>query len=229
MTFKLTTAAAAIAAMGFAGTAMAQQSTILNPDPAVMDIDVVVQEIALLEVIKSDGQMVIDDNSDNTMGNPTSALGTPTGGPVNSDPSVYAQMRLSSNFDVESITVNFPRTNNIRRREDAAWPANTATFNGTGFDWFGVAEGAATTNTLGVFPQAIPFDGTTVTAANIFYHDFAGNGPITITGPASGDIPAGIQLYALGVSTNWTRTLVGEPVLALADTYSIQLEATITP
>lgn len=233
---KLSVSAAALAAFGFAVPAMAQ--TNLIGDGATVNIDITVQEIAILEVLDAAGEMTIDNDADNTMGNTTSELGGAiTGGPASNRLDDYAQVRLMTNFQLDSIEIDAPWTNDIR--DFTADPTGNTTFNGSGFDYFAAATGPGG-NTLGVFPQVYnsdgfvagapygPLSGTAGATASIQgTRDASGPNPYVI---GSANLPAnGLKDFAIGVSTNWSRTLLGEPLFAEPGTYTVILTATMIP
>src|SRR6056297_2476273 len=97
---KLTISAAALAAFGMAGAASAQE---------VVNIDVLVEEIAQLVASDTTGAMTVDGTADRFMGNTASGTGVEpfaTGD--------YATVRLNTNHSVDSLEVTFPQTNGIR-------------------------------------------------------------------------------------------------------------------
>lgn len=232
---KLLVSLATFAAVCMTAPAMAQPNVQYFPDPAVADINIHVEEIAELIVTDAVGNMYIDNSYDTHMGNPSSLVAD--GGTQPFATGDWAAMRLNTNFTVTSVNVDFDQVANIRRRENPAWPANSANFNGTGFDYFGRAlctSGPCTPGaTLGVFPQIWSVNETT----NTFFgtpgqRAFATLGaPLILNGPGhnGAGFPNNTYLMGLGVSTNWSRTLLGEPLFAAPGTYHIALTATIIP
>ncbi len=82
MIHKVSVSALALSSCGTAAPAIAQTNIIHAPDPASDSSDTLVREISSLEITKGAGQMVIENKSDNTMGNPTSGVATPTDRPI---------------------------------------------------------------------------------------------------------------------------------------------------
>jgi hypothetical protein len=228
--FKTTTlSAAALAAAGFAAPAMAQQNLIYDPDSTV-DVDVLVERIAVLEVVDGQGKMIIDDDSPSFMGNPSSS-----GDVFDTSVGDFAELRLSTNFDIESVDFSYDTVRNIRN--DPTDPSST--FNGTGFEVFGRAIGQTSGNVLGVYPQVGVLDGAGNIiggGGGIFVHD-GSSGPlgtrtISVDGPDKSTptgFANGTHEFAVGVSTDWSRTRLTEPQFAVQDTYRITLDATIVP
>ncbi len=199
-----------------------------------VDIDIIVQDIAVLSVTKASGEMIIDNTDDTTMGNPSSAGSTD--GPANGD---WAEVQLQTNYDVDAVRFTFPFTADIRN--DPVGNPNS-TFNGTNFMWFGKAENADG-KILGVFPQAgvVGSDGKIGGDSPlggrgqcIWGHDAANKGPLDVkgecrTGGATG-LSNGVHNIAVGVATNWGNTPKTQPeIFAPAGTYTITMEATIVP
>ena len=210
MLSRLYAGIAGLALVGFVTPAMAANVG----DPVDVDITVTVEEIAFLEVIEAAGQMTIDDASDSFMGQPSS-----TGSVFNAAAGQMAVVQLSTNFDVDAIDINFPRINGIRGFSSA--------------DYFGEAIGSSTGNTLGVWPQAGYLDGSgniNGGGGGIYFHS-GGNTSFQVTGTHrqndNNGFGAGVHQFGIGVSTNWTRTLVGEPEFAEPDDYQIQITASI--
>ncbi|MCG5527332.1 MULTISPECIES: hypothetical protein [Halorhodospira] len=198
---KIAAGATTLVALGMALPAAAED--------AVVEIDVTVEEIAVLDVIRSQGSMVIDDDSDTFMGNPSS------GGSVFSGEDL-AVIRLSTNYDVNAIEVDFDRLDGFRQPDSSTY--------------FGVATGTTLGNTLGVWPQIANWDNDTQNipsgGSSMTTHS-GSDEPLTHdTGAPFGN---GQHYFALGVSTNWDRTLLGEPEFAAPDTYNIELTATVIP
>ncbi|MCG5532441.1 hypothetical protein LRF89_03185 [Halorhodospira sp. 9621] len=201
---KIAAGATTLVALGMALPAAAED--------AVVDIDVTVEEIAVLDVITPQGSMVIDDDSDTFMGKPSSEGSVFSG-------SDLAVIRLSTNYEVNAIQVDFDRQSGFRQPDSATY--------------FGVAKGNNTDNTLGVWPQIANWD--------IENQDIPGGGG-AMTSHGGDDQPLthnnngapfgnGEHYFALGVSTNWDRTLDDddEPLFAAPDTYNIELTATVVP
>jgi hypothetical protein len=218
---KLTAGIVALGAVGFASSAMAAA----NLTPVTVDLDVVVQEIAVLQVVNGTGSMIIDDHQDSLQGQPSSGASV-----YNAGTGKYATMRLNTNFDVGSISITYPKISNIRRDENAAWPADGSadpTF------WFGKAEGPG--GILGVWPTAGIVDETTGDIINATGGGLIGNNPASEDAPlvrtntGGTAFGAGTHQIALGLSTRWSRTPVGAPLFAAPGTYAIELTATIVP
>ncbi|MBK5942661.1 hypothetical protein [Halorhodospira halophila] len=198
---KIAAGATTLVALGMALPAAAED--------AVVEIDVTVEEIAVLDVIRSQGSMVIDDDSDTFMGTPSSDGSVFSGGDL-------AVIRLSTNYDVGAIQVDFERQSGFRQPDPSTY--------------FGVAKGNNTDNTLGVWPQIANWDDE---SQNI------PSGGGSMTSHSGSDVPLnhdrdapfgnGQHYFALGVSTNWDRTLPEEPEFAAPDTYNIELTATVIP
>ena len=223
-----TASALALAAASLAAPAMAQTNIIYDPDPATVDVNVEVQDIAILEVLDDDGNMVIDDNSDTFMGNPSSS-----GTTFDTNVGDFAELRLLTNFTVDSVDFTYDTVRNIRN--DPTDPSST--FNGTGFENFGRAIGQSNGNVLGVYPQVGVVDSTGGIiggGGGIFAHDGSPGGTaprtISVDGPDRSTptgFANGTHEFAVGVSTNWSRTRLTEPQFAEPDTYTLTIEAVI--
>ena len=199
-----------------------------------VDIDIIVQDIAVLSVTEASGQMIIDDTSDTTMGNPSSTGNSE--GPANGN---WAEVQLLTNYDVDAVRFTFPFTKDIRN--DPVGNPNS-TFNGTSFMWFGEAENADG-KILGVFPKAgvVGSDGTIGGDVAdkgfgqcVWGHDAANKGPLDVKGECRENGPNGlsngVHNIAVGVATNWGNTPKTQPeIFAPAGTYTITMEATIVP
>jgi hypothetical protein len=205
---KLSISAITLAAVGMAAPAIAAET---------VDVDIEVQSIAFLETTDTSGFMVIDDSADTVMGNPSSGNSLFPGDPG----ADYAEIKLSTNVDVAGIDVDFPRTNGIKNFSSA--------------DYFGVATCTTPTTcgttTLGTFPQVGVLTGAgggLVGPGNTMQVHDGSNTSLEVDndGVAFGN---GEHWLAIGVSTNWDRTLVGEPTFAQPGTYSMTLTATIIP
>jgi len=219
MKLKLAASAAALAT-AFAGPAMAQS---LSGSPATVDIDVIVDQIAELSVTDDTGVMVVDDSNDNFMGNPAGANPDGDGSIFNNINGTLAELKLSTNFDVSNIQVDFPKVQGGN--------ANGRIRNFTNTTYFGEAIGGGNGHTLGVWPQVGVLDGpggTITGGGGVMQGNPADGSPIMADNNGSA-FDNGDHHLALGVSTNWTRTANGEPLYAEPDTYSIQLTATIVP
>jgi hypothetical protein len=231
---KLSISAMALAAFGMAAPAMAQQN--LTGNGSTVDINIEVESIAILEVLNPTGTMVIDNDFDNVMGNSTSDL--PNQGASNrlSD---YAQIRLMTNFQLSSLDISFPMTNNIRNLD--ADPTGNTTFNGLPCcEYFAAAAGPGGA-TLGVFPVVYNSDGfTDENATGFVYQNNSATAGNTVSNQGSRDAstpapwiiptpPMGLTDYAIGVSTNWGRTKLGEPLFAAPGTYTVTMTATMIP
>jgi len=213
MKLKFAASAAALAT-AFAGPAMAAET---------VNIDVVVQNIAFLETTDASGQMTIDNQDDTVMGNPSSS-GSAWPGDAAAN---WAEIKLSTNHTVQGIDINFPRTNGIKNFGSA--------------DYFGKAIGVGSGDTLGVWPHAGVLGSNGEIGGDVagkgqgqcvWLHD-GSNTSLQLMGDcrengATG-LGNGMHDIAIGVSTNWDRTLVGEPTFASPDTYSIAMTATIIP
>lgn len=203
---KLSVSAVALAALGFAAPAMA--------NPVTVDIDVVVQQVAELNVLEGSASMTIDDSSESFMGQPSS-------GGDSFDAADLAVIQLNTNFDATSVDISYDKVDDI------------FTF-GSGF-WFGEAIGADTGNTLGVWPQAGVLDSPTGSVIGggggmIGNDSSSATAPLVRTNTGGGAFGNGMHYIGLGVSTNWNRVPASGPeTFAAADTYSIELTATIMP
>jgi len=206
---KITVGVSALAMTAFAGSAMAS--------PVTVDIDVVVQNIAELNVLTGAASMTIDDSSDTFMGQPSS-----TGSSF--DAADLAVIQLNTNFDVSSINISYPKTNGI---------GGDHTLGLSG--WFGQAIGSVSGNTLAVWPQACVLPGATGGCVGggggmIGNDSSSPVSSIVRTNTGGGAFGNGTHFIGLGVSTNWDRVpAAGPEVFAAPDTYSIQLTATIFP
>ncbi|MFN4273246.1 MAG: hypothetical protein ACK4F5_10570 [Aliihoeflea sp.] len=220
--------AGASAMLLLGSTAMAQ--TIYDPDPAVVTVNVLVQEISFLQVVQASGSMIIDDTEDTMQGQPSSG-----GSVFNASTGNYALVRLNTNFVVDAIRGDYTKINGIRNRDHPNYPAANATFDGTAFEWFGEAIGQNTGGILGVFPGAGLVDEATMNiigggggmAMNIGGSQVDG---FIRNGPNAGNFGPGSHLVAIGAATNWSRTPVSSPTLfAEPDTYSMAITLTVVP
>lgn len=219
---KLSVSAVALASLGFALPVMASET---------VNIDVTVQEIAELTVANPTGTMVIDSTTDSFMGNPSSS-----GSVFNNATSTLAEIRLDTNYDIDNIEVSFPTVR-----------GGNALGRVRGFDnttYFGRAtniDANAASQTLGVWPQAGVLDGpggTIVGGGGSMQTNPADGNAIYVTNAIGNDVSGGVgaqipfgngtHYIGLGVSTNWTNTLNGEPVFAEPGTYAIELTAMIS-
>ena len=212
MITKLSVSAAALAALGLAAPAMAEN---LYDDDVTVDIEVEVQQIATLEVEAATARMVIDDDNDNFMGNPTS------GG---NDFSNVASVKLATNFDVDSIRFSFddidgsvpgPQSNQ-QGNYNAAW---TEAFGDAGSNTR--AQGS-----LAVLPQGVLLDGP---GGNMVGNTFFGAGAIDVTNSGA-PFGNGVHYAGIGVSTNWGNTFDSQGLdFAEQDLYVAEFDATIVP
>jgi len=190
----------ATAALSMPAFPSAAQNLIYVPDPAVIDISIQVQEIAVLTVVDQPASTVMDDPYPTYIGDPT--WGGSTIG--------MAKLQLATNFCV-GVQFDFVTVSGIRP-------------NPTRF--YGRALGQSSGHTLGVQPFArwdggvvgfgLPVNGSTTDA------------PFGIS-KGSGNMCDGYYDIYLGAVTRWDMTLPPEPLFAEPDTYVLPVTATIVP
>jgi hypothetical protein len=176
------------------------------------DVDVVVQEIAVLEVDQSEGLMLINDASLTVMGNPSDE-----GDVLDSGDGNYAGFRLLTNICLDFVLVEFPRETGFRNVPDGAQ--------------LGVATGQQSGNSLGVRPRVYRVDPATgFFLPEPAVHD-GSDTDLAVTGPTGVNekFCNGIHRLALGVATAYDITLDGEQAFAPPDTYIIPLTGTLVP
>jgi hypothetical protein len=195
------------------GTSAAAQThnTSYSPDPAVVTINIEVQQIAVLSVVNDLGTVVVND--------PNRA-----GFTIPTDPSELAQLTLQTNFCIAGLEIDFPRVTGLR----GDFPNL----------WFGRATGNTNQNTLGVTPYMITpqqsiFYGGTGNPFGVPSNPLQGgaDSPLATSGISAGFCsPAnGIFDISLGVITKWDLTLAPEPLFAAPDIYTIPLTVSIVP
>ena len=182
------------------------------PHSGAVQIDVIVQPIAELQVIAAEGEMLIDDASFTFMGLPSSE-----GDITNITVGSLAQMRILTNFCLNFVVLEFPRATGFRN-----------TLPGT---HLGVATGVETGRTLGVWPQAHwvrVSDGFLHQPG--FIHD-GGDTELVVRGPDGVDdqFCNGIHDLGLGVATDYGTSLETEPEFVAPDTYLIPITGTLVP
>jgi hypothetical protein len=205
---KISISALALAAVGFAGAASAQNSQVLT-------LNVTVAQIA--ELLIEPGYATADwtmtrflDQLQGTDDGWTAADG-------------FAVVRLNTNFPVASVDFTYPKVDNI------------GTF-GPGF-WFGRAEGsgAVAGEVLGVWPQAAVIPGADLANGwggpdNIGNNSSSDTAPLVRTNAGGGSFGNGTHLIAIGTSSRPANVPASGPNLfANAGTYSIEVTATINP
>ncbi|SEP23733.1 hypothetical protein SAMN04490248_1485 [Salinihabitans flavidus] len=177
-----------------------------------VDVDVEVEEIAILEVDQSKGTMLIDDASFTVMGNPSDE-----GSVLDSGEGNYASVGLRTNTCLDFVLVEFPRSAGFRNVPDGAQ--------------LGVATGQASGNSLGVWPRVFRVDPATgAFRPDPAVHD-GSDSDLAVTGltGVTKDFCNGSHKLALGVGTAYDITLDGEQAFAPPDTYIIPLTGTLVP
>ncbi len=218
MITKLSVSAAALAALGLAAPAMAEN---LYGQGSTVDIEVEVEQIAVLEVESASARMFLDDESDPFMGRGS------TGGSFDAED--LAVLKLSTNFDIDALEVDFPKV-----RGGTTADGRIRNFDGS--TQFGRAIGRNNGEILGVWPQAGTLsapNGSIIGGGGGIFGNPADGNPIQVTGPHrdndTNGFGNGVHYFGLGVSTNWTRTTNDGPMFAEPDVYDITLTATIVP
>jgi hypothetical protein len=188
---------------------LAAHSVAATADPEIVDLEVIVEPIAILEVIKQSTTVLISDTQLAGWPAPLANLG---------------RIRLSTNFCITAVVLDFPRVTGIR-----GFPSH----------YYGKATGLSTGNTLGVNPFAVSTGiqahggvGWMFAPSNAPLPGGT-NKPLTLSG-SSNDFcpePGGASIFDiyLGVVSKWDLTLPSEPHFAVPDTYRIPITATITP
>ena len=191
-----------------AGAAMAQGL----PLTGNVEIKVIVEPIAILQVIESEGEMRIDDTSFTFMGLPSSE-----GDIDNITVGSLAQMRLLTNFCLQFVIMEFPRASGFR---------NTAP--GT---HLGTAIGEVTGRTLGVWPRVFWVDRTDGLLHQPGFTHGGQDDELLVFGPDGIDdeFCNGIHDLGIGVETDWATTLETEPEFIAPDTYVIPITGTLVP
>jgi len=175
------------------------QNIIHDPDPALVEIKVAVQEIAVLSVIEGSASTTMNDPNPTFVGS-TDLFGPSTG---------MAQLELATNFCV-GLQFDFPTVLGIRPSP---------------IRFYGQAEGLGNSNTLGVMPfvrlenMVLSFGG--LSGSN-------SNAPISLSA-ASGGLCDGYYDIFIGLVTQWDLTLMGEPMFAEPDTYRIPITVSLVP
>lgn len=195
--------AAALAALtqGLAMPLTAQNIT-HDPDPALVEIQVAVQEIAVLSVVDGSASTVMDDPDPAAVGDPSSFVPT----------SDMAQLELATNFCV-GLEIDFPTVLGIRPHP---------------ISYYGQAIGIGNSNTLGVQPfyrvenSAGNFGNTTNLSGSSV------DAPMSLSA-ATGNLCDGYYDIYLGAVTQWDLTLPGEPLYAEPDTYRIPVTVSLVP
>jgi len=215
MKTKYTVSAIALATMGVAAPAMAQET---------VNIDVQVQNVAFLETTDSSGSMTIDNDEDTFMGNPSSG-----GSLFDTATTDLAVIKLSTNYAV-GVDLDFPRIQGGN--------ANGRVRNFTNATFFGEAPcitACGDSTVIGVWPHIgglTAENGSIVGGGGgILSHD-GSDSSLELFGPTrqdTGGFENGEHFLGLGVATNWDRTVNGEPQFASPGTYGITLTATILP
>ena len=176
------------------------------------NVNVIVQEIAILEVDQSEGVMLINDPSFTVMGNPSDEGSVLDAGEGN-----YASVGVRTNVCLDFVLVEFPRTAGFRNVPDGTQ--------------LGVATGQSSGNSLGVWPRVFRVDPATgAFLPDPDVHDGT-DADLAVTGPTglTEDFCNGIHKLALGVATAYDITLDGQQAFAPPDTYIIPLTGTLVP
>jgi hypothetical protein len=192
----ISTALAALAAPAIA------QTIIHDPDPAIVEIKVEMQEIAVLSVIEGSASTIMDDANPTFVGT-TNPLGPLTG---------MAQLELATNFCV-GLRFDFPTTVGIRPHP---------------IEHYGQALGLVNDNTLGVMPFFHVGNWTGIFGGSTPLSGSASNAPMTLSA-GTGNLCKGYYDIFLGLVTQWDLTLIGEPMFAEPDTYRIPITVTLVP
>jgi len=220
MKLKFAISAAALAATGVAGPALSAET---------VNVNISVENIAMLEVEAATGSMSLDVNS------PASSMGFSNASDVCGASNV-ARLRLNTNYAVDHLRMDFPRVRNIRL-DGPNWPNETDSR--PQYEWFGRAENSNGT-ILGVYPFAAQSDGNG--GCNVGWHNGHGNyanssstnGVWHVTkgyssGSPGGQFTNGTHLVEFGVSTDWDDTRIDQDVFAEPGLYTFAMQATIVP
>lgn len=214
---------AALAALGLGAPAAAQN---LYGQGASVDVSIEVEKIAVLEVVKAEGSMIVDDalGSGDTMGQ-NRLMGRTSSGPgiepFDGADADYAELRLKTNFTLDHVLFTF--------LDGEQQPGID------GRDNFGLAvrDGGSVADpddVLGVVPQAC-FVTSGSGGPSLSCMGATSPGEIVRdTGFPDSDIPNGVYDFALGVRANWTYTPSNSAnQFAAPGTYTLPIEATIVP
>jgi len=189
---------------------------ILAATPALAElltrIDVVVEEIAILQIREADGSMRIDDASLTFMGNPSSE-----GSVVDTALGDLAAIGLLTNVCLDFVVLQFPRATGFRNAPPGSH--------------LGTAIGQSTGNTLGVWPEAYTINTVTGLLDGTDHAHDGTDRDLLVRGPdgTEDQFCNGTHEIALGVRTGWDLTLQSEQPLAPPDTYIIPLRGTLVP
>lgn len=171
-------------------------------DPALVEIKVEVQEIAVLTIVEESATTIMDDPHPTSVGDPTSFGPTPG----------MAQLELATNFCV-GLQFDFPTVLGIRPSP---------------IEYFGQATGLGNQNTLGVLPfiRVGNWASNFGNASNLSGSSV--NAPITLSS-GTGNLCHGYYNLFIGLVTQWDLTLPSEPLYAAPDTYRIPITVSLVP
>lgn len=187
-------------------------------DTAEVQININVEEIAVLQVLSGIANVIVADSNRAGYPAPEASL---------------AKVRLFTNYCIGGLQIDFPRVAGLR----GGFPSH----------YYGRATGVGNGNTLGANPYAyvtgpsgtqVAHGGVASTLNNTFFNPTTPlpgglNQPLIMPGPSNNLCPEpdgeGIFDLFLGAVTKWDLTLSPEPLFAAPDTYVIPLTVSIIP
>jgi len=168
-----------------------------------VNINVVVQEIAVISVVEGSASTTITDSSPTFAGDPS---------PV-ADTDDMAHLELMTNFCVGGVEFDFDTVTNVRPDPGA---------------FYGQAIGQTNGNTLGTLPFVRYATGVQTFGNFINLDGSPVDAPLSVSG-VSGNFCAGVHDIYIGLVTRWDLTTPPEPVFAAPDTYTIPITVTLSP
>ncbi|WP_397543756.1 hypothetical protein [Roseovarius salis] len=168
-----------------------------------VNIDVVVQEIAVISVVEDSASTTVTDSSPTYAGDPSPVANTDD----------MAHLELMTNYCVDGVEFEFDTVSNIRPDPGA---------------FYGQAVGQSTGNTLGTLPFVRYASGVATFGNFLTLNGSPVDAPLTVSG-TTGGFCGGVHDIYIGLVTRWDFTLPGEPHFAAPDTYTIPITATLSP
>ena len=222
MNSRSLTLSAATLSLGLAVPALAQ-NLIYVADPAEVTIEITVEQIAVLTVLKGEGTKIIDAPPSNggVFMLPESAAMNATN--LNDPDADIPVVELQTNFPIGSLVMDFPRRNGFNRGCNPSNPAAT---------FFGEAVRVGGVNTvpedvLGVWPQMARVRIADGELLDRMLHDCNNN---SLSYDEAAPYGNGVHQFALGVSARWDNTLqTSSNFFAAPGVYAIELSLTMVP
>lgn len=171
-------------------------------DPALVEIKVEVQEIAVLTIVESSASTIMIDPHPTSVG-ALSQFGPPTG---------TAELELYTNFCV-GLQVDFATVTGIRPNPNR---------------FYGQALGLGNGNTLGVMPYFFVDSVQRRFGGKFPLLGSGSDAPLGLSA-SSGGLCNGFYDIYIGAVTQWDLTLQNEPLYAAPDTYRIPITVSLVP